>query len=346
MTTRHDTDPPRPAVSARHVAEEAGVSRSAVSRTFTPGASVAPATRARVLAAAERLGYHVNHLARGLTGTSTGIVALIVSELETPFRAGVVAALTEGLQAAGKVAMVINTDGPGDGVERALRQAISYRTDAAILLSGRPDPALATLCARNGLRLVLINRDDDFPDALHIRLNDTDCGERAFAMLRDAGCRRVAVATSRSATASLRLRAEGFRDAARRAGVASDAVALGATSYAAGREIGDRLLGGQAPPDGIFCTTDLIACGVIDAARDRGGLRIPQDLRVIGFDDIPQAGWDAYRLTTFGQPIEGIVDACVAWLDQETAGPRTVELEARRVVRASCAGGGSVIPCR
>lgn len=97
--------PQKPFVSAQEVAERAGVSRSAVSRTFTPGASVSPETRRRVVEAAEALGYHVNHLARGLMRNESGIVCLIVSEMSTPYRANLIRAMTQQLQNAGKIAM-------------------------------------------------------------------------------------------------------------------------------------------------------------------------------------------------------------------------------------------------
>ena len=100
-------------VSAQEVAERAGVSRSAVSRTFTPGASVSPETRRKVLEAAEALGYHVNHLARGLMRNESGIVCLIVSEIGTPYRSALLRALTQQLQLSGKIAMLINTDPSG-----------------------------------------------------------------------------------------------------------------------------------------------------------------------------------------------------------------------------------------
>ncbi|SES19288.1 DNA-binding transcriptional regulator, LacI/PurR family [Tranquillimonas rosea] len=324
---------PRNAVSAKDVAEAAGVSRAAVSRTFTPGASVSPTTRAKVLAAAERLGYHVNHLARGLITAESGIVALIVAELDTPFRSRLLAALTEKLQADGKVAMLINTDRSDESVKGALRQAISYRTDAAVVLSGMPDPALGDLCIRNGLRLVLINREEGRPGALHIRLNDAACGAQAFEALRRIGCVRPAVATSRSATTSLRLRAEGFAHAAEDAGLPATREAIGVTSYAAGLDLGTALLSRSEPPDGIFCTTDLLAFGVLDVARQRFGRRVPEDLSVIGFDDVAQAGWDAYRLTTFAQPVDEISESIVSWLDGNGAADDLVELDAHLVWR-------------
>jgi DNA-binding LacI/PurR family transcriptional regulator len=166
--------PQKPFVSAQEVAERAGVSRSAVSRTFTPGASVSPETRRRVVEAAEALGYHVNHLARGLMRNESGIVCLIVSEMSTPYRANLIRAMTQHLQNAGKVAMLINTDRSDGSVDLALRQAIRYRADASIILSGMPDRSITQLCLKNGQRLVLINRDDDQQGPLRINLDDAE----------------------------------------------------------------------------------------------------------------------------------------------------------------------------
>lgn len=325
----------RTAVSARDVAKAAGVSRAAVSRTFTPGASVSPATRAKVIEAAERLGYHVNHLARGLTRAESGMVALIVAEVDTPFRSRLVSALTSRLQTAGKVAMMINTDRSDASVERALRQAIAYRTDAAVILSGMPDPALADLCLRNGLRLVLINRDEERAGSLRIRLDDAEAGALALTTLVRGGCSRPALATSRTATTSLRAREEGFLAAAREAGIAVMREALGATSYATGLDLAAALLTRRDRPDGVFCTTDLLACGLMDAARRRFGLRVPEDLSVIGFDDIAQAGWEGYSLTTFAQPVEQIAAAVVDWLTSDSPIDDLVRLSARMVWRGS-----------
>lgn len=324
-------------VSARDVAELAGVSRTAVSRAFTPGASVAKDTRARIEAAAEQLGYEVNHLARGLITASTGLVALIAAEVHTPYRSALLAALTERLQAAGKVGMLINTDRSDESVAQALRQAIAYRTDAAIVLSGMPDSSLAGTCQRNGMKLVLINRDEQRPGSLTIRLDDVSAGRQAFAALTAAGCRRIALANSRAGTASLEDRATGFRMAAAAAGVGIVEEAFGQTSYQTGLELGTRLLTRADRPDGIFCTTDLMACGAMDAARSRLRLDVPRDVSVIGFDDIEQAGWEAYALTTFRQPIAEIAETAVGALnDTDSSGaPRTVVLTAPMIWRQS-----------
>ena len=323
-------------VSAKDVAELAGVSRTAVSRAFTPGASVAKDTRARIEAAAEQLGYQVNHLARGLITARTNLVALIAAEVNTPYRSALLAALTERLQSAGKVGLLINTDRSDDSVAQALRQAIAYRTDAAIVLSGMPDGSLSETCLKNGMRLVLINRNELRPGTLTIRVDDEDAGRRAFAALWAAGCRRLALANSRAGTASLEDRAAGFRAAAAATGVDIAEEAIGATSYQTGLDLGTRLLGGPDRPDGIFCTTDLIACGVMDAARTRFRLSVPNDVSVIGFDDIEQAGWEAYALTTFRQPVEDIARAAVATLASETAeAPQRITIPTRLMWRSS-----------
>lgn len=305
------------AVSARDVAALAGVSRAAVSRCFTPGASISPETRSRIMAAADQLGYQVNRLASGLIRNESGIVALIAAEIATPYRSELLAALTQALQQEGKVALVINTDRSDASVERALRQAISYRTDAAIFLSGMPDRSLAETCLRNGMRLVLINRDEDRPGSLRVRLRDAEAGARAVAVLTGAGCRSLALATSNADTPSLLERARGFREAADATGIDWIEMRGGPTSYETGQDLGMNLLTRSDRPDGIFCTTDLMACGVADVARWRLGLQIPQELSLIGFDDIAQSAWDGYDLTTFRQPIMEIAAQSIAWLSQD-----------------------------
>ncbi|PVB61491.1 LacI family DNA-binding transcriptional regulator [Labrenzia sp. 011] len=323
-------------VSAKDVAELAGVSRTAVSRAFTPGASVSSETRAKVRAAAETLGYQVNNLARGLLTSKTGMVALIAAEIQTPYRSLLLATLSEKLQAAGKVALLINSDRSDESVAQALRQAISYRTDAAIVLSGMPDASLAEICLRNGMRLVLINRNEERAGALRVRLDDFEAGRQAFASLSAAGCRRLALASSLAGTPSLEDRCRGFRAAAEEAGTEVMEDASGMTSYQTGLDVGTRLLTRPERPDGIFCVTDLVACGVVDAARRRFKLRVPEDVSVIGFDDIEQASWESYNLTTFRQPVEEIAEAAITYLSgpwDDT--PRTVTLQSRLIWRGS-----------
>lgn len=147
-------------VSADEVARLAGVSRSAVSRTFTDGASISERTRNKVLKAAETLGYHVNHLARGLSHERSNIVCLVVSDIPTPYQARMLDVTTRHLQSMGKIGMVINTTGDAESVASAMRQTLNYRADAVVVLSGTPAASLISSCVANGQRVILINRSD------------------------------------------------------------------------------------------------------------------------------------------------------------------------------------------
>jgi DNA-binding LacI/PurR family transcriptional regulator len=320
-----ETKPVKSFVSAQQVAERAGVSRSAVSRTFTAGASVSEATRRKVLAAAETLGYHVNHLARGLIHDRSGIVCLIGVDLQSPYQAKILEALTRRLQDIDKVAMVINTAGETGSVEAALRQTLNYRADATIVLSGSPAASLIETCIANGQHVILINRDDQHTGPEHIIVDNAAAAREAFAMLQRAGCRHIAVVSSQAGTSSLVGREQAFAAAAAEAGVEISVVRAGPTAYASGAEAARAVLSRAERPDAAFCVTDLLACGFMDAARYEFGLSIPADLCVIGFDDIDQAGWASYGLTTFRQPIENIAEYVAGLLAGDAAVPAAPE---------------------
>lgn len=308
--------------SAKQVAELAGVSRSAVSRTFTPGASVSEETRRRVIQASEKLGYHVNHLARGLLRKSTGIVCLVVADSDTPYISRMVRTLARHLQEAGKVAMVIDTTGPSENVEHALRQTLNYRADATVVLSGTPAQSIIRTCLDNGQRLILINRDDRLAGPYNLSLDNRLAGKTAFETFLKAGCKRLAVVTSEAGTPSLIAREEAFVEAARSSGIDVSSTRNGRTSYEAGVAGARVLLTGPERPDAAFCITDLIACGFMDTARHEFGLSIPDELSVIGFDDIEQAGWLSYRLTSFAPPVGELAAAVV---DLATMGEAAAE---------------------
>lgn len=305
-------------VSAKMVAERAGVSRSAVSRTFTDGASVSDETRHKVIEAAEALGYHVNHLARQLRERSN-IVCLIVSDLTTPVRAAMVDRLTRKLQAAGKITVVLNTESDEASVNHALKLTLHYRADATVVLSGTPSTGLVKTALTNGQQVVLINRDDGLEGCENVGLDNATAAREALFLLRRAGCQRVGILNSAARTPSLVEREQRFLEAASTAGLSVISVEAEATSYPAGLGAAKRVFARSEPPDGVFCVTDLLALGFMDGARAEFGLRIPEDLCVIGFDNIEQASWEAYRLTTFEQPLEKIANHVVARLtDVET----------------------------
>ena len=311
----------RTSVSADKVAQRAGVSRSAVSRTFTDGASVSPETRAKVIAAANELGYHVNHLARGLIWHRSGIVCLIVAEMQTPFQATTVEMATRRLQAIGKVVMVLNTAGQPENVEAALRQTLNYRADATVVLSGTPPASLVHTCIENGQRVILINRADPLVGPEFISVENESAALEACLMLQRAGCRRLAVVSSTAGTPSLVTRERAFMAAAAERGIETTICRTGPTGYHTGAEGARQLLAASRRPDGVFCVTDLLALGFMDAARLEFGMKIPEDLCVVGFDDISEASWLGYNLTTFRHPISEIVDNIARIVEKDDGEP-------------------------
>jgi DNA-binding LacI/PurR family transcriptional regulator len=328
--------------SAKQVAERAGVSRSAVSRAFTPGASIAEGKRRRILQAAEELGYHVNHLARGLL-RSSGIVCLIVADSDTPYQARLVRALIEHLQQAGRVSMVLSVSRQLENIEQTLRQTLNYRADATVVLSGTPPQAIIQTCLDSGQRMILINRDDCATGPHHIDLDNAAAARTALHAFCRAGCERLAVVTSEAGTPSLRARESAFRSLAGARGLDVVVSRKGRTSYESGATGARALLAGAARPDGVFCTTDLIACGFLDAARHEFRLRVPEELCVVGFDDIEQAGWTSYRLTTFAPPVDRLAEqvaelVTVTGESPRAGGSRTI-LEADFVWRSTVRPG-------
>jgi DNA-binding LacI/PurR family transcriptional regulator len=232
--------------------------------------------------------------------------------------------------------MILNTSGPDANVDVALRQTIHYRADATIVLSGTPDPSILRLCLDNGQRLVAINRDDGLVGPRTIALDNAAAARLALTIFLKAGRRRLLVVTSEAGTPSLLQRERGFLAAAREVGLEARAIRRGRTGYACGASIARDVLAPPDAPDAAFCVTDLIACGFMDVARTEFGLDVPGDLCIVGFDDIEQAGWSSYDLTTFAQPIDRITDEVLAALSEgETDAPSRVVLPAALIWRGS-----------
>ncbi|WP_421916034.1 LacI family DNA-binding transcriptional regulator [Mesorhizobium sp.] len=323
-------------VSAQHVARQAGVSRSAVSRAFTPGASVATETREKIMRAAEALGYQVNDLARGLLANQSRLVGLVVTKPEVGFRAHLAAALTKALIHRGNVPVIINTGQTEQELIAAQKTLLGHRAEATIILSGSPPSSFFELARRNGQPLVVIGRSE--PEADHIQTDGGEAAKLAAALFVAGGMTRLGLAGSLSGTPNITEREDAFCAEAKRLG-ADVAVSRGNdTDYAGGLQAGRDLLDRRERPRAIFCVNDLIAFGVMDHARQLG-LAIPGDLAVIGFDDVPEASWLAYQLTTFRQDPESMAARAVALLDLRQREPNLAPVRERisvpLVVRAS-----------
>ncbi|MDO1581100.1 LacI family DNA-binding transcriptional regulator [Rhizobium oryzicola] len=306
-------------VSADQVARLAGVSRSAVSRTFTPGASVSPATRAKVLEAAEELGYHVNDLARGVLANQSRLVGIVAMKPEVGFRSHLTAALTKALIKRGSVPVLINTGQTEEELLAAQKMLIGHRAQATIILSGSPPASFFELAHRNGQPMVVIGRLEAGADHVHAGNSEASC--RAAGAFVAAGRKRLAFVGSNSNTPSIKEREDAFVAEATRLGVSVVVARGNDTDYGGGVAAARDLFERGEKPDAVFCANDLLAFGLIDVLRREGGLRVPEDVAVIGFDDVPEAAWLSYELTTFRQDPHVMAARAVDLLERRLSDP-------------------------
>lgn len=314
-------------VSSVEVAELAGVSQAAVSRVFTPGASVSAEMRTRVMAAARQLGYRPNVIARSLSQQSSRIIGLVMIRFWNPFYAHLLQEFTNRLQMRGYWVLLLNVanDTP---LEKAIPMALQYQVDGLIITSATLSSGLAEECARVGTPVVLFNRYS-LESSVNAVCCDNVAGGRLVAdALLSAGPTRLAYIAGEAGSSTNRDREQGFTQRLAERGVSLFARASGDYSYESGYQAALRLFSSEQRPDALFCANDLMAMAALDAARCHASLRVPEDVSIIGFDDIAMAAWPKYDLTTIHQPVDRMVDATVEVLLQAIQQPQP-----ERVVR-------------
>lgn len=323
-------------VTAQHVAERAGVSRAAVSRTFSRNGSVSDRTREKVLAAADELGYQVNILAQSLNRQRSMLVGVVVTRLSDPFRSMLLEQLLSEIQRAGFQALVAEVD-PGDELEPTLRRFTQFRVSGVIVTSGQPPVELVDECVRLRIPVVAINRLSDCVDTV---CSDNRQGAvLAAQQLLAAGCQRPGWLNVAASTWSGIARETGYAEALADQGLRFQRLETDSACYEGGRRAAQQLLADGIELDGLFCANALLACGFLDGMRE-AGRDAPQDFRLVGFDDIPQTGYFSYQLTTLRQDVEGLARQALACLQQRTREPDqpvqhhrvAVELVSRRTL--------------
>jgi DNA-binding LacI/PurR family transcriptional regulator len=305
-------------VTAAEVARAAGVSRSAVSRVFTPGTSVSPATRQRVEASAARLGYRPNALARTLITRRSRIIGVVMAAIDNPFHAQLLQCLDAALQQRG-LAILLRSAMRPELTDELILHLLSYQVDGVIVASGLVSSSAAKACVAASTPVVMLDRLMRASRASAVGSDNRAAARMAAEHLLAIGRRRIAFMSGTPGISTSDDRARGFLEGLATAGLKPIAVASGGYDYAGGRLAAQSLL--AHAPDGIFCENDLMAMAVIDAVRSAGGVRVPEDLAVIGFDNIPAAALPAYALTTVAQDAQEMAEAAAALLEARIAEP-------------------------
>jgi len=326
-------------VTSEEVAELAGVSRSAVSRTFTPGASVSAKTRDKVLSAASQLGYRPNALARSLIIRRTQLVGLVMAEWENPFYTDILRQFSERFQREGYQLLLMTSVTEAD-VDDAMRRLLQYQVDGLLVVSARPSPALARECAASNTPMVLMNRHS--PDGMEssVTCDNAQVGRDIVQLLLQRRYRRLAIVRGDARVLVGVQRTSAMIEemaGADNAKVVADVT--GCLGYQAGRQAIADLWRSPDPPDAVVCSSDPTALGVLDGARLDLGIRVPDELAVIGLGDIPEASWASYRLSTVHLPVDEMIDLAandlLKRLADDSIEPRHWVANARIVTRES-----------
>lgn len=321
------------------VARRAGVSQSAVSRVFTPGASASARTVEKVRRAAAELGYRPNVLARSLITGRSRIVGLVVAYLENGFYPAVLERLSVALQGQGYHVLVFISPQAGGDVDAVLQEILDYQVAGLVLASVSMSSSLAAECQALDIPVVLFNRDQDDP-RLSCVVTDNRAGGRAIAAHLVAGGHvRLGYIAGFEGASTQRDRELGFREGLTAAGRTLHAREVGAFRRDAAEAAARRMFQRAEPPDAVFVANDHMAFAVLDVLRFEFGLAAPRDVSVVGFDDVPTAAWPAYDLTTFRQPVDRMVAETVTTLreriDARGAEPRRIVLDGVLVRRGS-----------
>jgi len=305
--TRGDEILAKMAVTLREVALRAGVSRSAVSRAFTPGASVSTKTRAAIAKAVSELGYSPSALASGLSTGRTKLIGLVSNNFHNPVFLEIFDQFTRGLQDRGLRPLLVNLSGGMDQAE-AMQMLRRYSVDGVILASSTLSPEFARSFRDAGLPVVhSFGRWSATPEVNLVGVDNYACGQLAAKTLLERGYRHLAFLGGPKAATSTQDRLAGFAEGAGQGGEARISSSFAAEySFDAGRAEMLRLLRLGPPADAYFCGDDVLSIGALSALAD-AGLRVPQDVGILGLNDMAMARWANINLTTIRQPIADII---------------------------------------
>ena len=297
-------------VTLKDVAERAGVSRSAVSRTFTAGASVSEKTRRKVLSAADDLGYRPNALASSLTTGRTKLIGLISNNFHNPLFLQVFDLFTRSLQDRGLRPLLVNLTDETDP-DNSLRLLQQYSVDGVVVASSTLSPEFSLAFQKAKIPVVhSFGRFASAPRVHVVGIDNVECGRMAARTLIARGYRKLAFLGGPAEATSTIDRRRGFMDEARRTPDVSVSESFAtAYSFDAGRAEMLSLLD-HPPAEAYFCGDDVLSIGALSAVRERG-LRVPDDIGIIGLNDMEMSRWQNINLTTIRQPVRDIIDSSI-----------------------------------
>lgn len=327
-------------VNISDVAREAGVSSQTVSRALNNKGEISAETRERVLEIVRQLGYRPNTLARGLVTQKTSTLGLVVPDIANPFFSEVARGAEDAAHAAGYSLLLCNAMEDPEREMEALRTLEAQRVDGILLCSSRlSDQNLAAMLGRLP-PVVLANREPASEGMRSVSIDDEYGARAATKHLMSTGRKKVGLLAGPPASHSGACRSLGYRSALREAGLPVDPALIApcAPVLDGGREAAAALLTAHPEIDALLCYNDLVAVGALQACASLGR-RVPDDVAVIGFDDIPLAALVTPPLTTLRSDRRAlgaeIVRLMLQALDGCPGGCESIVLRPELVIRAS-----------
>ena len=328
-------------VTADDVAALAGVSRWTVARAFKKAGSISAKSRVLVMNAAEQLGYLPDLSAAALASDKSNLVALLVDDFDNPHKLVMLERLTRILREAGYGTLLVNMLGEKDA-PNALLTASQRRVDAAVLIGTQFDENTrrSALGARRVKKLVVFARTSSRPDTLSIGCDDVAAMEEVTRHVLAKGYRRPLFLAGPDTESTRLFRKDTFLRvwADARRGPVPQVIHARSYSMTDGRDCAITHLRARSKdqlPDVIICENDVLALGAMDAVRSDLGLRVPSDIAITGYDDIPLAASPTYDLTTYRQPITEMVHALVRLLDAKGNASQSIVIKGKFVARGS-----------
>lgn len=325
--------------TARQLAERLGVATSTITRAFDEHSRISDELRQRILALADELGYRPSAIARSLNRRRTGIVALVVGDMLNPFYPATIEEFSLQLQRTGRQLLLFVVP-PGRDADELMPQLLQYQVDAIVVTAARLSSHMSDLCRRQGVPVVFMNRRVDNPTVWSVCCDNQRMGTLVAEYLVGKSRRACAFVTGDPSISTTTDRRLGFERGLAAHGQRLVACEQGGYSYEGARDAAARLFeAGQPVIDAVFCANDLMALGVLSHLRMNTTLRVPEDVAVVGFDDIRAAAYPENDLTTVRQPLNEMIDCAIQLLDAGRPQGRVAdalrELPGRLVLRST-----------
>lgn len=323
--------------TSQDVAELAGVSQATVSRVFAGVTNVSEKKRKKILEAAAKLQYQPNAHARSLITKKTMMIGIVVHDIRNPFYAAALEVFHNRLLSLGYHLIFINSENE-EVQDKEITQLLEYNVEGVIITDALLSSSTSQKLKQYGIVVILFNRYTNQPGSSAVFCDNYMAAKQIATYLVEMGHRNFAFVSGPSDTSTTIDRLNGFREVLEERNIKELTIEPGSYTFESGFKSAQELMVKNKHIDCIFCGNDIIALGVMEALRVVG-LRIPEHVSVVGFDNISMAAWPSFSLTTWEQPleemVEGTVNLLIREIDDKDAVPQVIRIKGHLVVRKS-----------